>query len=358
MFSAPKTSLAYHLKAHGLAQRIDASQVTLSQLVQPMKKFKTQEPLVYPDHEVVEYYFGNHVIAELRSRQGLFAPLAGKNLEFVSNHYAAMNKSLQRLFYYAFLICAREARHLKNKSFFIKKIPAPYYHFISAIPDSPNDAIHYLTTYKDPTLELGMLVRCLEFVFYYGSWETGYGGSAWGLVASTLRRYIYGEYSGEMFMDTAYTLCHNNGPIFNKDMLYYKYTSIFRAALNAQREGLIPYFLEYHKSFGDQRIKAMKDLAIGMFGENWYPKGTVYQVTNYSDVADAGMKGLAESYAQELSAYFNTQGLVYENCNEDYEDTDDDDNVIDNESFFAYDPTNKDKVVVVPNVLSYTKVER
>ena len=54
-----------------------------------------------------------------------------------------------------------------------------------------------------------------------GCWSGGYGGPKWGAVAETLRKMVYGEISPEMFSDTGFTLAHNDGPIFNKGMLYH-----------------------------------------------------------------------------------------------------------------------------------------
>jgi len=47
----------------------------------------------------------------------------------------------------------------------------------------------------------------------------------------------------EMMIDTAYTLAHNNGPMFNKGMLYDHYGNDFKKILDVQRSGQIPEFI-------------------------------------------------------------------------------------------------------------------
>jgi len=69
---------------------------------------------------------------------------------------------------------------------------------------------------------------------------SSYGGKPWGHIADTLKKLVLGETSPEMFTDTAWTLAHNNGPMFNKGMLYKQYTQSLYKILDVQRSGQIP----------------------------------------------------------------------------------------------------------------------
>ena len=51
------------------------------------------------------------------------------------------------------------------------------------------------------------------FVLFTGG---GYGGPRWANIAKTLRRYVTGEYTPVMFIDTCWGLQHNGGSYFNK----------------------------------------------------------------------------------------------------------------------------------------------
>jgi len=92
---------------------------------------------------------------------------------------------------------------------------------------------------KVPDISLKDYCQCLTHSFNTGSFGGGYGGKPWGMIAHTLLNYVNGTISGEVFIDTAYTLAHNNGPMFNKGMMYDKYSSEFMVILDVQRSGQV-----------------------------------------------------------------------------------------------------------------------
>jgi len=53
-------------------------------------------------------------------------------------------------------------------------------------------------------------------VFDVPSWESSYGGKAWGHIAKTLMLFLTGELSHSVFVDHAFDLEHNNGSVFGK----------------------------------------------------------------------------------------------------------------------------------------------
>jgi hypothetical protein len=116
---------------------------------------------------------------------------------------------------------------------------------------------------------VGPYVRGLEWVFDHGQWGGGYGGKPWGQIAKTLGDFLYGKTSLEMMCDTAYTLAHNNGPMFNKGMMYDMYSSKqgFLMILDVQASGQIPQLIvdraKYHyiKSFDMPALVAFTELA-------------------------------------------------------------------------------------------------
>ena len=54
-----------------------------------------------------------------------------------------------------------------------------------------------------------------------------------------LVRFVSGEFSAEMMLDTVWTLAHNGGPIFNKGQFYACTANALRI-LDVQRSGQIP----------------------------------------------------------------------------------------------------------------------
>jgi hypothetical protein len=61
-----------------------------------------------------------------------------------------------------------------------------------------------------------LAIRWAMDSFRADGWHGGYGGEAWAKIAETLWRYETGLYSPTLFVDTAFSLQHNNGSYFNK----------------------------------------------------------------------------------------------------------------------------------------------
>ena len=75
----------------------------------------------------------------------------------------------------------------------------------------------------DYTLE--NTLNYLYTMFSEGSWEEGYGGSAWADIAKHGLDFVQGKINAEMFVDQAFSLEHNNGNMFNKDYLFHETSS-------------------------------------------------------------------------------------------------------------------------------------
>ena len=127
------------------------------------------------------------------------------------------------------------------------------------------------------------------YAFDHGSWSAGYGGKPWGQIARTANQFFTGHTSLEMLVDTAYTLAHNNGPMFNKGMLYQSYSQKFIMLLDIQRSGQIPeLILDPELWVGAQKPpKVVADVVLtaencpGAFGK-W---------VDWTKVHNAGSKG-------------------------------------------------------------------
>jgi hypothetical protein len=130
------------------------------------------------------------------------------------------------------LICTREARHnqslSKDKSTMDKMFGHALSDFFVSIKGG-EATIHQKLLTNPPPATIGKYCECLVWQFYNSKWNGGYGGKAWGNIADCLNRFVHGEYSAEMMLDTVWTLSHNNGPIFNKGVFYEMYShSIMR----------------------------------------------------------------------------------------------------------------------------------
>jgi hypothetical protein len=145
----------------------------------------------------------------------------------------------KRLVWYTFLVITREFRHLHNPSTLLSNsaYPKELKEFHGKIQDSTSEA--HLNKWLEvmPSIPLDVYCDALTRQFDTGSYGGGYGGPNWGNIARTMYRYVSGATSAETFIDTAYTLAHNNGPMFNKNMFYGMYSGAFLSLLDIQRSG-------------------------------------------------------------------------------------------------------------------------
>lgn len=204
-----------------------------------------------PEPEAVIFYLLNHAWAEIKMMYELDEPLAPKHEEVANLYFDKCTPIVERMFHYLLLICTRESRHCKNIGSLDlqKKYGTENYGFLKLIKGTNSgNAVEQL---KDaaPNTKLGTYTEMLAYVFNEGNYSGGYGGKAWGEVAETLDRFVQGTYTPEMLVDTGWTLCHNNGPIFNKGMLYKMYSHELVQILDVQRSGQIPQLIHTQKEF-------------------------------------------------------------------------------------------------------------
>ena len=240
----PKQTLAYH-QARVLTSYRDMRDMPLATVVkQAIKFFNTDtKPQTVPESEALWFYGLNHGMALIQSRRDPLEPLDAWELAFVSTYHEKMGEKAIRAFYYLLMICTRESRHNKSLNTDMKKIVdkfgQPMGDFLKSISGG-EAGIHKALLDKPPATTLGTYVECLRWQFYHSSWSGGYGGKAWGAVTDCLARFVLGEFTAEMMLDTVWTLSHNNGPIFNKGLCYAMYGHSLIRILDVQRSGQIP----------------------------------------------------------------------------------------------------------------------
>jgi len=196
-----------------------------------------------PDSEAIKFYLHNHAYMLVQQRKSEYEPL-GKYQPVVEAYFSVGTEVFQRLFYYLLVICTREARHVHNSNNIFNKVEQKFgimlAEYLQKLKASGGDGA--IDLIKDTTMDisLGQYTTFLEFVFDMGGFSGGYGGQPWVDVAGCLNRFVHGKTSGETMVDTGFTLAHNNGPIFNKPLLYSKYSANFGPLLDVQRGGMIP----------------------------------------------------------------------------------------------------------------------
>lgn len=201
---------------------------------------------VSPDEEAILFYLRNHAMALVQKRVGRYGRMPEGLEKVADEYYRHASNQVRRLYYYCILIITRESRHVHHNGTWVNlssEIDPKIYSFVNGLSGSGSDSAASKVKTSPPQVTIGQYVEGLSKVFHKGSFSGGYGGHKWGAIADCLLSYVTGTYSPEMFIDTAFTLCHNNGPIFNKGMLYENYSSSFTRILDIQRAGMIPNWL-------------------------------------------------------------------------------------------------------------------
>lgn len=256
--SLKKDTIAYQLHTRPAFVSLNMSDVPLPQVVDAMMAFRGQsdayqtipgatnnEPVEgKPEVDALIFYMLNHAVSLVRQRVHPLQPL-GKYLPLFDLYATEMAVRTQRMFFYLLLICTRESRHDKAKDQnrdswgYSEKIIK----FHRSLGGMGSDGAASALCKNPPSVTLGEYTRYLSDTFYKGNYNGGFGGKAWGQVADVLRDYVSGKLTAEMMMDTSFTLCHNNGPIFNKGMLFSGYSHDIYHILDVQRSGQIPQLI-------------------------------------------------------------------------------------------------------------------
>jgi hypothetical protein len=243
--SDPQDTLAFHL-ARPLTVQRDMSHVPCKLVGQKVSEFMLSDTHAgtVPEKEALWFYGMNHGLALIAKEKALYEPL-GEADAFVDAFYETLGPKAVRAFYYLLLICTRESRHLQNATGPINaqlksKFGPATAAFSLKVHNKGSDSAAKLFMNEPPDCDIGSYVKSLQHVFYHGSWGGGFGGENWGKVTDCLVRFVTGEFSGVMMLDNVWTLAHNNGPIFNKGMLYGHYSANLLQLLDVQNSGQIP----------------------------------------------------------------------------------------------------------------------
>lgn len=208
-----------------------------------------------PMGEAVWFYWHNHLVRSAEGKFGRYETLPEHTGEAVNRYFVEGNLRVLRMVYYMVLITIREARHCKRQKYqytdIRDKYEPQYDTLLSKIIGSGGSSVmNFLTENQDipSNIEMGTLFTFLHEIFSVTAlWNGGYGGKAWAKVTYPLTMLFNGKISPEVVMDTAFTLAHNNGPIFNKGLLYKHYDSaMIIQILDAQNSGQIPQYTRYN----------------------------------------------------------------------------------------------------------------
>ena len=247
---APKNTLRHQL-ARPLCVKRDMTRVSATKTakaVGALVEFYGNGALANPEQMAIQFYLLQHAMSDVRQRFAMDEPL-GDAVDVVELHHELGVELGQRMFTYLLLICTREARHAAGGVTFFgtmkKQFGQEFVTFMAGIKGTGSSAAVQKFIETPPDVELGTYCDALAWTFYHGKFHGGYGGEAWGKIADLLAWFVRGDITAEMMLDTAFTLAHNGGPIFNKGLVFTHYdTQALRMVLDIQAAGQIPAMLD------------------------------------------------------------------------------------------------------------------
>lgn len=247
------------------------------------QKGDTQEP----EREAIKFYALGHLVSLIRQKRTPHEKLTENEKSILAAYQHEVANQSRRMAFYVMLIISREVRHVwegenpdtETRKKFEKEVGKPLMDWQKQIRGSNYaTAITHFDMLPDD-LTAAEFCRGVTYLFNHGYCAHGFGGKPWANISETLYRALKGEYSMEMLVDTAYTLAHNNGPIFNKGMYYDPYGPCFVNILDVQRAGLIPEMLHEQRFFAEyvdynvlQLVRAYKQENPEAFGDylDWH----------------------------------------------------------------------------------------
>lgn len=262
---------------------------------------KTEEkPCGNPEKDGIVFYMLNHAVSVVRQKVHPFERL-GKYMPILDLYHHQLAYRSASMFFYMLLICTRESRHAKDDhngpvwQELRQKYGEEVFQFHKTIKGTGSGGAADRFKANPPATTLGNYTTFLSDVFYKGWYSGGYGGPAWGEVADVLRDYVNGTITAEMMMDTAFTLCHNNGPIFNKGMLFDSYSDEIYKILDVQRSGQIPQMVANNESkfSSDKLIRTYWQACRDIIGEgfeghvDWFLVEELGAMKTYKHLKDA-----------------------------------------------------------------------
>jgi len=245
----PRDCLAYH-SSRALMQYRDMSTVSCQKVVAAKTQFEAKDKAkqLKPERAAMTFYALNHGMALLAAAKHPYERLSAAELQFVNAYHAAAGDMAARSFYYLLEICTREARHnkslkgasaAKHVETLKQKFGLPIAAVHASVGGSNEETIVKEFFNKTPDAPIGTYCQSLQFVYYKHTWSSNYGGPAWGNIADCMQRFVAGENTAEMMLDTVWTLEHNTSAIFNKPTQLFAWNGggTLKRVLDVQRSG-------------------------------------------------------------------------------------------------------------------------
>lgn len=219
--------------------------------------------VVKPEEIIMKFYLYGMALRELEKKYGRHTVINDtKIIALLTEIKFFMVKEVFRSIHYLLGICLREVRHTTDSENVLKtslkeaflniegKNQGPLYGAAASIANvlrgrgffgcSSSEATNIVLRNFPEGYTIEETLYMCKAVFSHGSFSSGsYGGSAWEDITDVAINIFSGRMSLYVGLDTAFSLSHNCGSIYNKGFLYYASSpeEIFNFVLDIQRSG-------------------------------------------------------------------------------------------------------------------------
>jgi hypothetical protein len=218
------------------------------------------------EEAAIGFYLSNHGFHLLEAQNIAGGSLTTEHASLAERHVAYTSEMSLRMFHYLITISAEEARfgQARNEGLFdfvesttsadgakwLKKVMGGELRGAGLLGDASSVG----------AASLGDCIKALEMAFRFAQWSHGFGGLPWAQIAETAGEVVRGTNSLELMIDKAFTLCHNNGAIFNKGHQFTTYRGDFYSILDIQASGQIPAAVHSKIKVGGFGSKSVQEL--------------------------------------------------------------------------------------------------
>ena len=302
MHDLPANTMFSYL-ANPMFDAVDVSGLPVSVLAQETEKFQAGHARANPETDALKFYYLNHAFHVLKSKTNPFDPLNEDLLKLAESHIQITNQVAKRLFFYSIIIAVEEARFIHGQD-------QKFYDYLQgAYGDEFCDYVRggfgkKFTDFGKLDMTCGQYASAMVGVFAFGKWQPGYGGKGWTPIASIVSSYLHGSMSLEALGDQSFSLCHNNGSMFNKGHLYNYYTHFIYEILDIQDSGQIPQWVNenLNSKFVDKELAEIHRLMVKNFPDEVTGKLNKSLIKN----SEAKREQKAKALAAKNAATWNT----------------------------------------------------
>lgn len=268
MYDLPSnTMIAY--TANPLFNEMNFGHLPVSLLKKEIEAFKPNRgSYVHPETDALTFYFLNHAFHLLKNKYGQLDKMDADAVKVAESHIRMTNQIAKRLFFYSVIIAVEEARFIPSQDDqffgFLKNSYGEDFHNYAQKRFSGN-----FTDFGNLDMTCGDYSAAMISVFAFGKWQPGFGGKGWVPIASLVSQCIQGSISFEQFADQAFSLCHNNGSMFNKGHMYHCYSNFIYTILDIQDSGQIPQWIgsNLNSQYVTKDLKDVYTIMAKMFPE-------------------------------------------------------------------------------------------